>query len=102
MSSGCSMRRLFAGVALSVLSAVPPTALATDPLPVGRKTDWTYTGVPGGIPNRTNICATFNPGVSATTISDAIGACSDAGGGVVYLNAGTYNVEGMLTSTTTT
>ena len=49
--------------------------------------DWTYTGVPGGIPKRTAICATLNPGATAASINSAISACNN---GVVYLNAGTY------------
>lgn len=62
-----------------------------DPVPASRKTDWTFTGVPGGIPNRTTICATLNPGASAATITNAVNAC---GNGVVFLNAGTYNLAG--------
>jgi hypothetical protein len=51
-------------------------------------TNWTYTGVPGGIPHRTTICATFNPGATAAAITSALDSCSS--GGVVYLNAGVY------------
>src|SRR5260370_40600772 len=78
-----------------VLLAFPPLAASADPVPASRRIDWTYTGVPGGIPNRTNTCATFNPGASATTVNNAISACSASGGGVVYLNAGTYIVTGI-------
>ena len=89
-SRATSMRRI-AGIILVPLLAFPPLAQA-EPVPTSRRIDWTYTGVPGGIPNRTTICATFNPGASATTINNAIASCSATGGGVVYLNAGTYSV----------
>ena len=56
-------------------------------------------GVPGGIPNRTFNCATIAPySGSAATINTAISACSRnaaalaAGGGVVNLQAGTFNL----------
>lgn len=82
------------GFTLIAVLAFPLLASA-DPVPASRRIDWAYTGVPGGIPNRTNICATINPSDSATTINKAIALCSASGGGVVYLNAGTYNVEGI-------
>jgi hypothetical protein len=59
-----------------------------DPVPSNRRIDWTYTGVPGGIPSRTTICATFSPGATAAAITSAINACNN---GVVFLNAGTYS-----------
>src|SRR5262249_48035295 len=60
-----------------------------------RRIDWTYTGVPGGIPNRTNICATFSPGATASAISNALNSCKN---GVVFLNAGTYSIEEISVS----
>ena len=45
------MRKL-AEFTLIALLAFPALASA-DPMPASRRTDWTYTGVPGGIPNRT-------------------------------------------------
>jgi hypothetical protein len=56
-----------------------------------RNMDWSGAGVSGGIPNRTAICATLNPGATATQINDAIAAC--ASGQVVFLNAGTYTLS---------
>jgi hypothetical protein len=56
----------------------------------GRRVDWTGAGIPGGIPNRTAICATLNPGATAAQINSAIAACTN---GVVFLNAGTYNLS---------
>jgi len=66
---------------------------AADPLPANRRIDWSYTGVPGGIPIRTNICASFTPATgTASAINAAISACNN---GVVYLGAGSYNVQGI-------
>src|SRR5712691_2469220 len=56
-----------------------------------RRINWSQAGVPGGIPNRTTICATFNPGASAAQINSAIASCPD--GQVVKLNAGIYNLS---------
>jgi hypothetical protein len=55
-----------------------------------RRVDWTNAGVPGGIPDRTTICATLDPGASAADINDAIANCP--AGGVVMLNAGSYDL----------
>jgi hypothetical protein len=74
-------------VLLLAIAAAAQAALAVDPLPAARKYDWSYTGVPGGIPNVTKICATFAATATAAQINAAIGACSN---GVVLLNAGTY------------
>jgi hypothetical protein len=68
------------------------TAYGGNPIPASRRIDWTYTGVPGGIPNRTNICATLSPGASASAINGALSTCSN---GVVKLNAGIYSVTGI-------
>jgi hypothetical protein len=64
-------------------------------LSVSRATDWSQAGVAGGIPNRTTLCATLNPGASASQINSAIAACPS--GQVVFLNAGTYNLSAGLT-----
>ena len=58
-----------------------------------RAIDWSNVGIPGGIPNRTTICATLNPGASTGQINSAIASCPS--GQVVKLNAGTYNVSGI-------
>lgn len=67
-----------------------------DPLPAARRTDWTYTGVPGGIPARTTICTTLSAGVTGAQITSAIQSCSSGGGGVVKLNAGTYTLSDTI------
>jgi hypothetical protein len=47
--------------------------------------------MPGGVPSRSNVCATLNPGATASQINSAIASC--ASGQVVYLNSGTYNLS---------
>src|SRR6267143_6733465 len=60
-----------------------------------RAIDWSNVGISGGIPNRTTICATLNPGASAAQISSAIASCPS--GQVVFLNAGTSSLsDGVL------
>src|SRR2546425_7284913 len=56
-----------------------------------RAIDWSQAGIPGGIPNRTTVCATLNPGATSAQIDSAIAACNN---GVVFLNAGTYSLSG--------
>ena len=68
------------------------SAAVADPLPTTRRTDWTYAGVPGGVPNRTTVCATFSPGASASAINNALSACNN---GVVQLNAGAYSAASL-------
>ena len=63
-------------------------------IPTDRRIDWTYSGIPGGIPNRTTIYLTLNPGATAAQINTAIANCPS--GQVVYLNAGTYNLSGVI------
>lgn len=75
--------------------ALLSSSVWAEPIPQSRRTDWTYTGVPGGIPSRTTICATFNPGATASAINSAISACNN---GVVKLNAGTYTITGIKVS----
>ena len=53
-----------------------------------RRIDWSHAGVVGGIPNRSTICATLNPGATASQINAAIASCGN--GQVVFLKAGTY------------
>lgn len=65
-----------------------------DILPAGNLIDWSFAGVPGGIPNRTAIAATLNPGASVTQIQAALDACPF--GSVVLLKAGTYNLSAGL------
>src|SRR5437667_11724692 len=76
-----------------LIIATPITAYAqpwSGILNSSRAIDWSRAGS-GGIPNRTTICATLNPGATAAQINSAIASCpSDQ---VVFLNAGTYNLN---------
>src|SRR5205814_1344493 len=60
-----------------------------------RSIDWSKAGVTGGIPNRTTICATLNPGATASQITSAIASCPS--GQVVQLAAGTFNLSSGIT-----
>ena len=82
-----------AGLFGLLAALLPATAIAgiIDP---SRSIDWTQVGVLGGIPNRTTICATLNPGATATQITEAISACPSEQ--VVFLSAGTYNLSGGI------
>jgi hypothetical protein len=62
-----------------------------------RATDWSAPGVIGGIPNRTNQCgATLPSNTTAAQISAAIATCSQNGGGVVQLGAGTFAMNATI------
>jgi hypothetical protein len=65
-----------------------PWAGVLDP---ARAIDWSEAGVVGGIPTRTTVCATLNPGATAAQINAAIAACPT--GQVVSLTAGTYSIS---------
>ena len=66
-----------------------------------RAIDWSQSGIPGGVPNRTTICATIDAGSfgngssNATTgIQSALNSCGS--GQVVKLSAGTFLISGSL------
>jgi hypothetical protein len=69
-------------------------------VPAERRIDWSGAGVPGGIPHRTNICATLGAGSTSAQINSALATCSaqnGATGGVVQLQAGTYTLTSQIT-----
>jgi hypothetical protein len=75
------------------LSAAIGYALAqttTSPIDPSRSIDWSNAGVVGGIPNRTTIYTTLNPGATAAQINTALASCP--AGQVVFLGTGTYNL----------
>ena len=75
-----------------VLLGVAPSARAQQTVvAASRSVDWRAVGIPGGIPSRTTVCTTLNPGASASQINSAIQSC--ASGQVVKLNAGTYSLS---------
>jgi hypothetical protein len=72
-----------------------------DIIPADRKIDWSYSGIPGGIPKRTYVCATINSAVygngstdATNAIQNALDSCPD--GQVVYLPQGTYIVNSTI------
>ena len=71
------------------------------PIDSTRVIDWTHSGIPGGIPNRTTISATINASsygngtADATTgIQNALNAC--LANQVVLLSAGTFRIDTKL------
>jgi len=70
-------------------------------IPGDRRIDWRYAGIPGGIPERTTICATIDSaayGNGTTDATDAIQSaldnCPDEQ--VVYLPPGTYLLDDTI------
>src|SRR6266550_3001396 len=74
-----------------ILLCVTTHSQAQTVLDPSRRIDWSQAGVALGIPNRTTICATLNPGATAAQINSAIASCPS--GQVVKLNAGVYNLS---------
>jgi len=80
---------------ISILLFLSPLSHAQSWTPIlddSRAIDWSSAGIPGGIPDRTTVCATLSAGASASQINSAISSCPD--GQVVMLGAGTYNLSG--------
>lgn len=89
-----SMNRSFlfaAALAVAGTASAQQWAGLIDPQ---RAVDWSQAGVPGGIPSRTTICSTLNPGATSSQINSAIASCP--ANQVVYLNAGTYTLSGGI------
>jgi len=74
-TTGQSRSRFAAAILLGV--ARPPAAARAQQTIVAtsRSVDWRNVGIPGGIPNRTTVCATLNPGATAAQINSAIASC---------------------------
>src|SRR5881628_3102061 len=99
-----------AGIALALwlslaLNGIPIIPVTAEPwsgiLDPSRAIDWSRAGIAGGIPNRTTICATLNPGSTAAEINDAVTACPAEQ--VVFLAAGTFNLDaGIILKTDVT
>src|ERR1043166_8683816 len=84
------MNRLYL-CCLALLMSASMTGVAQQAIVApSRSINWPAAGVPGGIPNRTTICATLNPGATAADINAAIASCPS--GQVVFLNAGMYDL----------
>jgi len=91
------LRRVLLLCSLLVLCLSTPAhaQLWSGILDPSRAVDWSQAGIPGGIPTRTTICATLNPGATPAQINSAIASCP--AGQVVFLTAGTYNISGGIT-----
>jgi PKD repeat protein len=63
-------------------------------IPADRRINWSYCGVPGGIPARSTVYVTLSPGATTAQINNALAACPS--GQVVYLSAGNYNNIGAI------
>ncbi len=61
-----------------------------------RAIDWTYAGIPGGIPSRTDVCANVLTSDSTSQIQAKIDACPQDG--VVQFPAGTWTLTASLYS----
>ena len=85
--------RIFILVLLNLILWILPVQaqLWSGILDPARATPWSNAGVSSGIPSRTTICQTLNPGATADQINSAIAACPT--GQTVKLNAGTYNLS---------
>jgi PKD repeat protein len=86
--------RMDAGSLLAVMCFVSVSLAWGEIIPQTRRIDWNSAGVPGGIPARTTIYATLNPGATASQINSALASCPS--NQVVFLNAGTYQLGGGL------
>jgi hypothetical protein len=91
--SGKSSMKLVRTVALVAAQMMASLSFAQAPLPADRSIDWTQSGVPGGIPVRTTVCANLGAGASQTAIQSALNACP--ANQVVQLAAGSYNVSAL-------
>lgn len=98
------MRRenfLFLSLIVLCLSGYSHSQLWSNILNPARAIDWSASGVPGGIPNRSNICSsiqasTYGNGTSDSTrgIQAALNGCP--GNGVVMLSSGTFLLDSSL------
>lgn len=90
------MRRLICALIISVLAfcsvADTPWVGVVDS---ARATDWSVSGVRGGIPERETICQTLTSSATSSTIESAIANCG--AGETVYLAAGTYTLSAGIT-----
>src|SRR3989304_5539740 len=88
-----------------LLLALPMAAQAAPPWPgildPSRAIDWSEAGIPGGIQNRTTVCASLNASTYGNGSSDATSAIQAAlnscpAGQVVLLSAGKFRINTSL------
>ena len=97
MKSRISLKGLGAlGATAGFLLLLIGQNLSAQIIPASRMTTWQgNVGIPGGVPNRTTIYKTIPAGASLSTIQNALNACPS--NQVVYLAAGTYTINGIIT-----
>lgn len=100
MKSGPKITWLFQTFFLSafLLSSPVINDVFAEIIPQDRRIDWSQAGIPGGIPQRTTICAAINAITYGNGTTDATAAIQNAinscpANQVVYLPAGTYSVS---------
>jgi hypothetical protein len=86
-----------AGNSTSSTAAWGAGSAAGEIIPAGRRIDWIYAGIPGGLPERTQICTTIDSTVYGNGVTDATNAIQNALDNcpdeqVVYLPEGTYMI----------
>lgn len=91
---------LFCTLVLICLPALAHAQAWSGIIDPSRATDWSLTGIPGGIPNRTTVCATINASSYGNGSSDATSAIQTAlngcaSGQVVSLSAGTFRISNL-------
>src|SRR5881397_2822226 len=82
-------------------ASVAHAQLGSGVLDPSRAIDWTQSGIPGGIPNRTTICATINAATYANGASDATAGIQAAlnscpASQVVFLSSGKFRINSGL------
>lgn len=80
--------------ALFFFLALAGAAFAADVVPSANLIDWSYSGVPGGIPARTTVSASLTSSASSANIQSALDACPS--NQVVSLGAGSYTLSTWL------
>lgn len=78
---------VFAAALLTAPAHAVPWNGILDP---SRAIDWSDAGVLNGVPTRTTVCATLNPGATLSQINSAIASCP--AGQVVRLSEGTFSL----------
>src|SRR2546427_7693878 len=87
----CMCLTIGGDLSVAAVAAAEPWSGILDP---SRAVDWSHAGIPGGIPNRTTICTSLDPGSTAAQIEAAIAACpADQ---VVFLTPGTFTLSAGL------
>lgn len=84
-----------AGQFIVPIAPVVVTPTSSNPIDTTRRIDWTQSGAT--ITNRSSVCTSETSAVSAATLNTDITNCSNGGGGVVSLAAGTYSFTTGIT-----